>query len=376
MQRFLGSTGARILARAGLLLLFVAAATAEADASDREKVARITEKMRVTCAGRFLIDLPSSAKVTAGMTFLQGFRIITALETAQAFIARVAAREKQINAEKNQAGRQNMESVQEIHENGFSGRVFVFGRNSSYTMEYETRKVWEEVVVEGYVHSNGTSFAFISEGYDPAKTGNLARLISQLRLVAENEIPRNSGFCFGRGMFIDPLKAEYGERLTLFVALPGRPELAIAFSTAAGLKRTWPGLLERNAKAAAREPFWARVAFTTLKERKRTINGLRGEELGLKVREQNFTHGFSFEWEMQGTPDDVLAPQLTLELDAGRSAHAGGKPVRSSLSEAALIDLWDRISSSIRLRPAGPVKAPDAHDVTSPAGSMTRPDHY
>lgn len=324
---------------------------------DREKVGEMTEKMKTVCAGRFLIDLPSGARATLGMTFLQGFRITTLNEADQEFAVRVAAREARINAAKNQAGRRNMESVKLVHENGFSGKLFVFGRNASYTMEYETQKVWEEVVVEGYVHAGGTSFNFVSDGYDPAKAGNLARLVSQLRLLAEDEIPRAPGFCFGRGIILDPLAAEAGERLTLFAALPGHPDVSIAFSTTAGLKRNWPGLLARNAKNTAREPFWVRSAFSTLREGKRTINGLAGEELALKVTEQNFAQGFSFDWEMGGNADDVLAPQVTLELESGRNPHAGGKPVQSSLEQGALTELWDKISSSIRLRPTAPVVA-------------------
>ena len=61
--------------------------------------------------------------------------------------------------------------------------------------------------------------------------------------------------------------------------------------------------------------------------------------------------GYSFQWEAPGNRNDIHAPLLTLELDAGTNPVNGGKPVQSTLSEEALTDLWERIASSIRPRP-------------------------
>src|SRR5205085_1908499 len=104
--------------------------------------------------------------------------------------------------------------------------------------------------------------------------------------------------------------------LTMFASVPGHPDLAIAFTSMAGLK-TGPGLLERNARSAAREPFWMRTAFTTLRQGKRTVHGLGGEELVMRVTELNFSTVFGLDWEMPGTEADVLAPFLHLELETG-----------------------------------------------------------
>jgi hypothetical protein len=112
-----------------------------------------------------------------------------------------------------------------------------------------------------------------------------------------------------------------------------------------------------------------RAAFRTLREGTRTVNGLPGEELGVKVTEANLTTNFSFEWEMSGKEDDVKQPLLTLELQTGINPRAGGKPVQSSLSEGALTDLWDKISSSIRLRPAAPRKVPKVEPAVPALGT-------
>jgi hypothetical protein len=65
----------------------------------------------------------------------------------------------------------------------------------------------------------------------------------------------------------------------------------------------------------------------------------------------------------------VYAPLLTLELETGTNPRAGGKPVQSSLSETALLDLWDKLSSSIRLRPASAPEIIAAEPVTGQLGT-------
>jgi hypothetical protein len=336
---------------------------------DKQVVAQMTGKMKTLCVGRFLIDLPSEAAFSRGQVFVQGFNLAGFTESRDAFSARVAAREAEINKARNQFGRKNMESATTIDQNGFVGKLFVFGRQSDYLMELGKRVEYENVAVEGYVNAQGTSFSFIADAYDPARTRNLNRLVSQLRVTAPDEIPSAPGFCFGPGMLVDPIDASQRESLTMFASMPGHPDLAIAFTSMAGLK-TGPGLLERNARSAAREPFWMRTAFTTLRQGKRTVNGLPGEELAMRVTELNFSTVFGLDWELQGTETDVMAPFLHLELETGRNPHAGGKPVPSSLAEPAVLELWDKIVGSIRPRAASPVKVIAARPPGIPLGAF------
>jgi hypothetical protein len=53
---------------------------------------------------------------------------------------------------------------------------------------------------------------------------------------------------------------------------------------------------------------------------------------------------------MNGIEGDLLLPYLSLELQTAKSATPGGTPVDTILHEDALLALWDRIVSSIRLR--------------------------
>ncbi|MFC5548903.1 T6SS immunity protein Tli4 family protein [Massilia aerilata] len=78
--------------------------------------------------------------------------------------------------------------------------------------------------------------------------------------------------------------------------------------------------------------------------------GLTGDELVERIIENKLSIVYGFNWEVNGIQDNVYVPTLTLTMVTGRGES---EPVRSSLSEPAAMALWDRISSSIRVRPAG-----------------------
>lgn len=112
-----------------------------------------------------------------------------------------------------------------------------------------------------------------------------------------------------------------------------------------------------------------RARTRILREGARAVNGYAGEEVAIKITEPNFATVFSFVWETHGSDDKVLMPYLSLEMDTGMSPRAGGAPVQSSLSEEAVLRLWDKISSSIRLRPTGPGKLTESVTTPPPLGT-------
>jgi hypothetical protein len=241
--------------------------------------------------------------------------------------------------------------------NGFTGKAFTFGRTSSYMMDGGVRQDWVAVRLEAYVHAHGKSFSFVGEHFDPERTNDLDKLVAKLRAVPTGAVPTAPGLCFGPGMLLDPIGADEAEKVVLFAGLPGHPDIRIAFNTMAGLKRTWPTLLQRDAQAAAKEPLWMRALFSPLRSGPRTINGLAGEEAVMKVTELNFSVVYGLDWELPGTEGNVLEPAIHLEMSTGNNPAAGGPPVQSTLGQQALLDLWDKIASSIRVRPTASAAA-------------------
>ena len=325
---------------------------------DRHSVTKLTEQMKTACVGRFLIDLPASMDVSYSGVYASGFWISTQKESQQAFDARILARQTEIEAEPNQRGGKNLEAVEKYNNNGFEGKFFRFGREFTKGIENGKPVVWVNVRLEAYLHLNGVSFNFTTpDGYDADKTGKLSALLDKLRFVPPKELPAAPGFCFGPGMFVDPLPADDTEGVGIFAGFADHPDLALALTTRAGTEPDKEDRLARDTAVDAEMPLWQKPLMEKLRKGKRTINGIEGGEVAERWTELNFVHTFGFNWEVTGTEDNVYVPFMHLEMSTGHPVNAGARPVTSFLGEDALLQLWDKISSSIRVRPTGPTPA-------------------
>ena len=320
-------------------------------AQDKHEVARMTTNMKTMCIGRFLIDLPAEAEVTIDRGFVSGFDLPSIeQENEVEFQSRLKKFEAEIIDARNQDKRPSLESATTLNFGQSHGKVWVYNRQRTTIPKGDHRIEIEDVSVRGMVRFPGLSLTASADGLPTSSGKRLAEFFKQVRPLELGEIPTEPGFCIERAIVRDPYEHRNSESVALLAGLPGHPDIRITFSSMAGTAAV-AGLLERNAAAAEREPFFLRLAFTTLREGKRITHGVHGEEVGLRVRESNLTSGYSFQWEAPGKRSDIHAPLLTLELDAGTNPVNGGEPVQSTLSEEALTDLWERIASSVRPRP-------------------------
>ena len=317
---------------------------------DKQKVARMTNKMKTMCVGRFLIDLPVEAEVSISRGYVSGFDLSSTVQESDAeFWTRLETVESEIaSGRKQNTWPMNLDKL--VGFDDAKGKIWVYNYQRTTIPKGERKIEIEDVSVRSVVRFPGLSITASADGLPVSAGERLEQFLKQLRPLDGDEVPVEPGFCIGHAIVRDPYEHRNTESVVLFAGLPGHPDVSIVFSTMAGTAPA-PGLLERNAAAAEREPFFVRMAFTTLHEGKRIIHGLSGEELALRVRESNFTTGYSFQWEAPGKQKDIHAPLLTLELDAGTNPVNGGKPVQSTLSEEALKELWEQIAGSIRVRP-------------------------
>lgn len=342
---------------------------------DRYTVGQLTEQMKTACVGRFLIDLPATMDFSYGQVFIDGLWVSGQEEAREAFDARVLARQTEIEGERNELGQKNLERLDQYNDNGFVGKILVFGRSITKGQENGRPVEWRSVKLEAYVHSNGKSFNFKADGYDPELVGDLRKLIDKLRLVPAKELPTAAGFCFGPGMFVDPLPAELTEGVTIFAGFPDHPDLALALTTRAGTEPDKEDRLARDTAVDAEMPLWQKPLMDKLRKGKRTINGIEGGEVAERWTELNFVHTFGFNWEVSGTEDNVYVPFMHLEMSTGHPVQAGARPVTSFLGEDALLHLWDKISSSIRIRPTGaPPATPEAPPGPKPGDTASAGD--
>lgn len=378
MKRWLQHGLAKVLA--GLVIAGLTGAwaigkvreTREAARQDKLEVTRMTNKMTTVCMGRFLVDMPEETQRELARPRIDGFDISSFDEAEAHFKVRLGQREARLRATPDQfGGNRNLESVKEVKtENGVVGKIFVHSRlvkegtqaNGLGLERYRD----ESVAVEALVHGRGMSFDLSADHYDPDKIENLARLVAKLVPNPDNLVPTEPGFCVYRAWFRDPLTADQGEKIMMHARLPSHPDIEFMAILAAGLKPDKQSLLERNIGTEAALSASEKKRVSNLRADPRIIGGIAGDELVTRFVEENEAVVYSFTWEVNGTEDNVLIPHVVFEMDTGKSNHG---PVPSSLSQDAALALWDRISSSIRLRPTAPPRPVAVEPAPPPLGT-------
>ena len=344
----------------------------EAARRDQLEVARMTQKMKTICIGRFLIDVPEETELALARPQINGLDISSFDEPDANFEKRLVEREARLRATPDRlGGNRNVESVREVQtDNGVVGKIFVHGRTvtegtQARGLELE-RYRYEGVAVEALVHGKGMSFDISASDYDPAKVENLFKLVAKLVPNPSNEAPTEPGFCVDRAWFHDPLSAAQGERVIMHAQLPSHPDIDLMLILAAGNKPDKQSLLERSADVDARMSPYEKTRLSNLRSERRTIGGIAGDELVTRGVENNDAIVYAFWWEVNGTEDNVLIPHLSFTMETGKSTNG---PVPSSLSQDAAMALWDKISSSIRLRPTQEPKPATVERPQTPLGT-------
>lgn len=314
----------------------------------------MTEKRRTVCVGRYLVDVPIQAELSLSGGMIDGFDIETIEESETAFQQRLAAREAEIGSHHpDNKGEGGMVEARGLRIPGLVGRTFIFDRSRGYLMEGDRRVDMESVSVEAHAHMGGFSFTLSATSTEESAAKAAEALLANLRFRRPDEIPVVPGFCISRGVFVDPLPAHKNEHIMMHLGIPDHPDLAMVFFSIAG-GTPESGLLTRVAHTDATSNADELLRVSKLRSAKRSINGLDGEEVVERVREYDLTTGYAFNWESRGMADDVLHPYLSLEMQTGASQRPGGTPTDTSLHQDALLALWDRIASSIRLRAPAP----------------------
>ncbi|SFL70313.1 hypothetical protein SAMN02982985_01242 [Rugamonas rubra] len=306
------------------------------------------EKMKTMCVGRFLIDVPEVAETSFRPAFLSGWDISSIPDqTDQEFTDWMNEKEAALKIAKGKDGEPNRYTIEAVTVAGFSGKFFISGRYWHTWNEGEKKITAESAEILALVRSGGVSFSLFATERGPEQTSKLAQIISQIRPLADGEIPSEPGFCVERGIIREPLTAKQRERVTMFVGFNDHRDISIAFDTEAGLKGDLP-LLERSAQNSVRlaNP----SAFHLLRRRVRNIGAIEGQEYLERVREINGVESHSLTWEsINYDRNDVYKPELMLKLADGFGRP--GEQLNASLSDKAVLELWDKMLSSLRVRP-------------------------
>lgn len=339
--------------------------------SARHEVRSMTNKMKTYCVGRYLIDLPEETEVNYGKTWIDGVDI-TYMERRPgeaSFEERVNAKEQELKAQRNDLDQISLEQVDEIKQTHLSGKIFTYGRKQTTLKRDGKPYVVENVAAEAWLYAPGVEYQFSSSLISPRRVSNMTRLASDLHPLRPNEIPTEPGFCFERGLIVGPPEPGQIESIVLHFRMKQFPDVVgnLSFHVNGGDKLN-SGLLVRD-KRASLGPQYDHL-FTPIFKGERVINGIPGEEASEKVKELNGTRAHSFMWQSVGKLHNVDAPAISLDMDTGYGPP--GKPLNSSLPDQAAIDLWKKISGTLRLRPTTTAKPSTQAGPSSDSGAAKR----
>jgi hypothetical protein len=294
---------------------------------------------RPLCVGRFLIDVPADAKVTwtTTNTYEVG-EIVTTLARRGEFVHKIEEVEAQLRS---RTHLDEGQLLKEMVEPRPDAKVFVFRRDEFSTTGYE---------LAGYVFYKDSGRYFLLK--DGANNDRLERAKSRIadgliRLQPRDTwaIPTDPGFCFDNGFL--PGKESGFEATGVQLEFPGFPNLLIALSTRANDRPPPEGgqLLPRS-DAVLRGVDGADRPAVLRHVSARQLGDRTGQEVMWKWTKSGSVM-LSGNMEVYASSRQLASPEIAFALALDPPKQEGG----ATAKEADVLQLWDAIIQSLRLRP-------------------------
>jgi hypothetical protein len=335
----------------------------------------VFQETKTVCFGRFMVDVPASATVVWGeadiplsvSVYPNGIGEVKAL--AQKFI-------------------DELKSQKAIYHNHVPLLISVddvLQPEGRVITGYEDFESINDLKIHGYFKLNNDGVVIDTRPLQDEKDETIADINSiarRLRQRAENEIPTEPGNCIeyaflpdNPGTHNEPpaelirigfrLKEFPDTHLSIFVG-PSNPHYSEGNSLEWQLDK-----LEKNLNAE--DPHHPHLKTKYLRRGARQIHDwLDGYEALSRTPEQREAHSIhDFAMDFRGKPSDPLKPYADIRMQTGVADNAAGA-TKASLTDEEAIAVWDKITSTIRVRPtsAAPVKAADADTPRLPLGEL------
>jgi len=327
------------------------------------------EKTKTVCFGRFMVDVPASATVAWGEVavplgvnvYPNGTAEVKTL--AQKFIDELMS-DKAIN-------QNDVPLLISVHDVDQPEGKIVVG--------YEDFQAINGLKINGYFRLNNDGVVIDSRPLRPRKDQVIADITSiarRLQQRAENEIPAEPGNCIEYAFLPDNpapgeeppvelirigfrLKEFPDTHLSVFVG-PSNPHYEESHSLEWRLTQ-----LEKNQKA--QDPNNPLIKTKDLRRGERQIHGwLNGFEALSRTPEQAEIHSIhDFAMDFRGVPSDPLQPYVEIQMQTGVADNVAGA-TKASLTDEEAIAVWDKITSTIRVRPTGAAAVKTAETDSGP----------
>jgi hypothetical protein len=333
------------------------------------------EKTKTVCFGRFQVEVPESARVTWGPADVPlGVRIYPSgadlvKDLAQKFI-------------------DELKSSKAIYHNNVPllvSEAEVVQPQGVIITGYEGFDAIDDLKINGYFRLNNDGVVIDARPLQANKDRAIEKINSiarRLRPRDENEIPVGPGNCIEHAFLPDKPGTEneppvehirIGFRLEEFpdahfsiYLAPSNPYNPEGDSLEAQFKR----ILEDPASPEEKKAL-ANTRF--FRKSPRHIHDWQtGYEVLMRSPDEDGSHAHhEFLMKFTGVPRDLVKPYADIQFQTGVADDAAGA-TKPSLTDEEAIAVWDKITSTIRVRPtsAAPVKAADADTPRLPLGEL------
>lgn len=312
------------------------------------------EKTKTVCFGRFLVDVPASTTVSwgevdvpLGVSVYPG-GVDEVKKLAQEFIVK-------LNSEK--AIYKNyvplLISVDDVSEP--EGKIIT---------GYEDFQSLDDLKINGYFKINNDGIVIDSRPLRDDKEATIAVIKSiarRLRNLRENEIPTEPGNCIEYAFLPDDLaskKENQGELIRIGFRLKEFPDTHLSifvgpsnphYEDSGSLK--WQ-LEQLEKRLKAEDPNHPNLKTRYLRRGDRQIHDwVGGFEALSHTPDLPEAHSFhDFGMDFRGVPSDPYKPYADIRMQTGVADNVAGA-TKASLTDEEAMAVWDRITSTIRVRP-------------------------
>ena len=289
------------------------------------------------CLGRYLLDLPTDTTIKAGYEYANA-KVVTRQNVSENMFNKIVNnREAELKSKQLDRGGswlidKQVLSPERIHMTAWTNQ---YGRYS--------------VLNENFVHIPEHNIMYTRAGKgDDEKIPEHIKLnddvLTEYRYRAEGEIPTGVGFCFENGFFASNLPAE--EEVSAGFFFPKHPNMTFSLTTFLTGNPDRP-LLDRNSGLMGQLFGLLTGSGNIIRKGQHNIGPLEGQELLVRVKDEQGEMQYQFVWESQGKKNSIEFPFISFSLRTGVE-WKGPKAIQSD--EEAL-ELWDSVLNSLRLRP-------------------------
>ncbi|MEF2249786.1 T6SS immunity protein Tli4 family protein [Ralstonia solanacearum] len=350
------------------------------------------EKTKTVCFGRFLIDVPATATVVYGAVDAST-RIERLPDEGSKLSEYVVKRETELKSEIRYPRTKGLNRYEKTLDGAMPGQKILVGFKDFDGDFYKVESyipLGNDLYIQE-THAPVEPYKLTGQEANKPLISSLDEAIAELNISArrlharaDDEIPVTPGVCLD-GAFIDDSAGTLRfENIPLGVRLKEFPDVHFSIRSS----RNQGNLIESSAlepriKQAEEDAnrmgmghWYSRIKV--FRRGDRQIEGWTGyEALAHLPAQEDVSAHHDFQYRSLGHPTDPLKPELDVQMQTGVADNTIGNS-HPSITDEEAVALWDKLTSTIRVRPvggSGPGKAASnspqsPHSPSTPLGEL------